>query len=235
MLSLRTTVRDTSKYGSPPRAVAVETFNLAEVMYYLYLPVVMRNETDGHIPRMPSNLSTHNELYRMIQHAHYDALRLRGKLYKFTYLSARKGWATPDNPLNRPGWHADGFGTDDLNYVWWRGPGTRFALGDFGHISSDHTESLRQFTDWIASHKGREIEVKADYPEATLYCLDPSVVHATPEIKTPGWRQYVKISLSDERYNLENNSHNYLFNYKWELHGREDVRNDTSKSQRDYA
>lgn len=48
-------------------------------------------------------------------------------------------------------------------------------------------------------------------------------------------RQYVKISLSDHRYNLENNSHNYLFDYDWPMFGREATRNDPQQAQRDYV
>lgn len=73
-------------------------------------------------------------------------------------------------------------------------------------------------------------------PEATLYAIDPGVVHATPLIEGPGcMRQYVKVSLSNERYNLENNSHNYLFDYDWPLHNREMLRNDPHRAQADSA
>lgn len=150
--------------------------------------------------------------------------------YRHTYVSVRKGWATPDNPLNRPGWHCDGFGSDDHNFVWWVGPGTRFAVQPFTDISDDHTKSLRQF----------EAQIRPDcvrsYPERTLYALTPRVVHATPLIDPPGcMRQYVKVSLSDHRYNLADNSHNYLFDYDWPMADREIVRNDTHTNQQDFA
>lgn len=71
-------------------------------------------------------------------------------------------------------------------------------------------------------------------PAGNLYALTPSAVHATPIIGNPGcMRQYVKVSLSNERYNLENNSHNYLFDYDWPLHSRDAVRNDPHKAQAD--
>jgi len=47
-------------------------------------------------------------------------------------------------------------------------------------------------------------------------------------------RQFIKISLSNNKYNLENNSHNYLFPYDWPMHSRELIRNDPHKAQQDF-
>jgi hypothetical protein len=213
-------------YGAGP--IGVEgpwDIELDEVMYYLYLPIRMPS-TELRVPR---NLECLQPLiHASLQHAS----RLRRVRDDYVYISARKGWATPDNPLNRPGWHADGFGTDDLNYVYWVGPGTRFLVGDLGDVPADHAASLRVFellADWCPD------KIITDLPEKTLYMLDPYVVHATPAITKPCWRQFIKISLSSHRYNLENNSHNYLFDYDWPLHSREEVRNDTFKAQRDFT
>lgn len=209
-------------YGSAPIHVGQFEINLSEVMYYLYLPVWM-----GHGDRQDIRLPPNVECCRPL----IKAAAARGEYrYRFVYLSARKGWATPDNPLNRPGWHCDGFGTDDLNFVWWSGPGTRFALQPFEDISDDHVVSLRQFEAQIRP------ECIRSYPDRGLFMIDPAVVHATPAIGHPGcMRQYIKISLSNERYNLENNSHNYLFDYDWPLSSRELIRNDPHKAQADHA
>ena len=212
------------KYGKPPEFVDHFDVNLGEVMYYLYLPVAMAGDmTDVRLP--PNVEALRPMIDAAILHAGRD-----GRLFQYVYLSARKGWATPDNPLNRPGWHADGFGSEDLNYVWWRGPGTRFALHGFDNISEDHIVSMQQFADQVNP------EFVATYPEGGLYCLDRYVVHATPLIGPPGcMRQYAKVSLSNERYNLENNSHNYRFTYDWPLHRREILRNDPAGAGRDFV
>lgn len=219
------TTKQTTEYGDAPRHVGRFDFDLKEVMYYLYLPVRMGNAPryTGPEIRIPPNV----ECCRPLIAAAMEAAPRR---YRYAYLSARKGWATPDNPLNRPGWHCDGFGTDDMNYVWWSGPGTRFAVQPFKDISDDHVESLRQFDAQIQPEYARS------YPERALYELHPKVIHATPLIDAPGcMRQFVKISFSDHCYNLENNSHNYLFDYAWPMSEREMVRNDTHTSQRDYG
>lgn len=223
------TMPDKIFFGDAPVALGRFPFDLREVMYYLYLPVVLHDDLEI---RLPPNV----EVCRpMIQYCMADALGLFGRRkkqhsFRYVYLSARKGWATPDNPLNRPGWHSDGFGTDDLNYLWWTGPGTRFAIQRFENISDDHLVSLQQFEAQV-----RDECVLSDFREKQCYAVHPGVVHATPLIEAPGcMRQYVKVSLSNRRYNLENNSHNYLFDYDWPLHPRAEMRNDTQKAQLDY-
>lgn len=210
-------------YGKLPVYLGLFNFTLPEVMYYLYLPIRMPT---GHDIRIPPNLQCCRGLVdACLNYADGKALD-----YEYLYLSARKGWASPDNPLNRPGWHADGFGTTDLNFVWWEGPGTRFAIQSFEGILPDHNRSLTQFDEQVRD------EAVVTYPQHGLYAIDPSVVHATPIIKPPGcMRQYVKVSMSNHRYNLENNSHNYLFVYQWPLHSRETLRNDPHKAQNDFV
>lgn len=221
-------------YGAWPIPIGdFQHVDLREVMYYLYLPVVMPG-LDG--IRLPPNIRDLRQMVSTVQA--YCAAAGRDITRDHFYVSARKGWATQDNPLNRPGWHADGFGTDDLNFVWWRGAGTRFLIGEMGDVPKDHKTSLDHFEErarWTYAGAETRCKVVDDLPEARLYALDPFVVHATPNISTPGYRQYVKVSVSRHQYNLENNSHNYLFNYSWPLSSREKVRNDTFKAQRDFA
>lgn len=212
-------------YGKPPVVCGYfPDVGLTEVMYYLYLPVFM----DGRL-RLPPPLRGLAPLldraWAAEHHARPD--------WKYIYISARKGWATPDNPLNRPGWHCDGFGSPDMNYIWWSGPGTRFLVDpDHGVpdlISDDHIMSMHQFEGWADEAPEKVVT----YPAKHLYQIDRYVVHATPELTEGCMRQFVKISFSNERYNLYNNSHNYLFDYDWPMVDRELVRNDTSKAQGD--
>lgn len=222
-----------SAYGKAPALLGQFHFTLPEVMYYLYLPVFMDDAPEGKRGyvsgiRLPPNVECCRDLIKF-------CMTTQARRFKYAYLSARKGWATPDNPLNRPGWHCDGFGSDDLNFLWWRGPSTRFATGDFGEISADHKVSMDQFAGRI--ERGIDAgDIGIDSPPATfLYGVDPYVVHATPILKEGCMRQYVKVSLSDHRYDLYNNSHNYLFDYDWPMQDRDVVRNDTHSAQRDYS
>ena len=212
-------MRIVSRY---PYQVGEFDIDLPEVMYYLYLPVQM---DDIREVRLPPNLrGTRDLILRCLAFA----AGTHGRLFRYAYISARKGWATPDNPLNRPGWHADGFGSTDLNFVWWRGPGTRFAVQDFD-VDDDHVRSLEQFAEQVDD--ANVLTGNA----GTVYMLTPDIVHATPLIEPPGCsRQYIKVSLSDQRYNLKDNSHNYLYDYDWEMHPRSAIRNDTQRAGLDY-
>lgn len=212
-------------YGKLPVFLGQFEISLPEVMYYLYLPVWM-----GHLSIAPMRVPENVRACVPLIIRAMDFATSYGKGYDYVYLSARKGWATPDNPLNRPGWHCDGFGTDDLNFVWWDGPGTRFAVQPFEGIVSDHNRSLAQFNEQV------DDRYVCSFPQHGLYALDQTVVHATPIVDPPGrMRQYIKVSVSNARYNLENNSHNYMFDYDWPLHSREALRNDPHKAQNDFV
>lgn len=149
----------------------------------------------------------------------------------YAYLTARRGFASPDNPLNRPGWHCDGFGTDDLNYTWSSKWGTRWSRGPFGEISDDHFESMEQFTDQL-DDPGAAIETMGP---RYLWRLTPFVVHTTPVIPAPGgMRGFLKVSISTHRYNLEGNSRNHLFDYDWPMFPRDHARNDPARYMADF-
>lgn len=213
-------------YGEPPVFVgAFDEVDLPEFMHYLYLPVVMTALTGDEI-RLPPNIEC---LRAMIDCAILDARRNLGREFAYAYVTSRMGIATPDNPLNRPGWHCDGFGTDDLNYIWWVGSGTRFALQTFQAIPEDHVASLAAF----------DVQIKPEsitnYIAKRLFRLDRYVVHSTPKITQSELRQFVKISLSNHRYNLKGNSHNYAFPYEWPMHDRARLRNDPHRAQLDYV
>jgi hypothetical protein len=202
-------------YGAEPEVVMEFRPEWLEYMHYLYLPVVMPEADDV---RLPQRLEF---LRPAVSEVCRRELEFGRKLY--VYVTARRGWASPGNPLNRPGWHADGFGSDDVNYIWSDRWPTRFATGEFVDISDDHVLSAEQFDrqvewGWVNVNDGLE---------HTVYRLDPSVIHATPIITPPGGhRSFFKISVSPNRYNLEGNSHNYLFDYDWKMWSREEVRND---------
>ena len=72
------------------------------------------------------------------------------------------------------------------------------------------------------------------YPDKTLMRLDPSVIHAAPEIPAPGGeRSFFKVSFSNSRYNLRGNSRNYLLDYDWPMYDRAAVRNDPAHAGQD--
>lgn len=208
-------------YGMPPVPIVYyPLLEWDEYMHWLYCPV----EQEGLI-RFPANLTFLTGMYYTARSYLFNL----GFQYKYGYITARRGWATPDNPINRPGWHTDGFGTADRNFIWWSNNSTRFAIQKFENISEDHTVSMQQFEEQV-----RE-ETIVTFPDQWLMLLDPFVVHTTPEIASPGCeRAFVKISFSNQQYNLKGNSHNYLFDYDWPMHDRSLIRNDPHQAGKDY-
>jgi hypothetical protein len=129
------------QYGVAPQ-IAQRGLDLdwTEFMHYLYLPVVMPGQGDE--MRLPPNLEFARPVVDYV-------LQAEGFVSmddpRYVYVTARRGFAAPGNPLNRPGWHADGFGTDDVNYIWADAYPTRIAEGEMEGISDDHVVSARQF------------------------------------------------------------------------------------------
>lgn len=207
-------------YGSKPELIGTYDLDFDEYMHFMYLPLVIPE--DG--PALPERLRFASE---MVADAVCNELRL-GNSWQYVYVTARRGFATPGNPLNRPGWHSDGFGTEDINYVWTDRYPTLFAEQEFDPIEADHVGSIKQFEAQI-----REENIQT-YGDKILMRLDPSVIHAAPNIPAPGGeRSFLKVSFSNSRYNLRGNSHNHLLDYDWEMFDRSAIRNDPAHSEQD--
>lgn len=202
-----------SNYGEAPKLLGPLDVHLTEQMHYLYLPVIMNGEYND--VRLPSNLVS---VFPLV-----EEVKNHAQGYEFCYLSAVRGVASPGNSLNRPGWHCDGFGTQDLNAIYWKGAGTRFAIQRFKDIDPDDQTSLKQFDSQVKE------ENVYTFPERNVYLINPYVVHSVPLIEKTEERQFIKLSFSNDQYNLDGNSHNYLFWYKWKMLERSAARNITNK------
>lgn len=199
-------------YGRKPGNLGIHRLDWSEYLRYLYLPIWIPGSVQFAVPE---RLAFIQPLLETIME------QLDGRSH--VYVTATRGYATPGNPLNRPGWHSDGFGSDDINYVWSDRYPTLFAEQPFTDISDDHLVSMQQFEDQVRP------ECIRTYDDCTLLRLDPSVIHAAPEIPAPGGeRGFIKVSLSNSKYNLRGNSHNYLLDYEWQMHDRAALRNDPS-------
>jgi hypothetical protein len=63
------------------------------------------------------------------------------------------------------------------------------------------------------------------YPSNALIMLDNKVVHRVSTDSKFSLRNFVKISVSKDIYNLKGNAHNYLFDYDWKMIDRKSERN----------
>ena len=190
------------KYGNGPEIVASVQLYPSEICYCQYLPIFMFGNL-----RIPRNFEWIKPLYNLIEHTQDD----------YVYITAKHMWVTEDS-ANREGWHIDGFMTEDVNYIWYDTHPTQFCEMPFNLIEN-HEQSIEQMS-WQALPS-----MFKEYPVNTLLRLDNSVVHRVNPKPFNGLRTFVKISVSRDRYNLQGNSHNYLFDYCWDMKSRKKTRN----------
>lgn len=235
-------------YGEPP--VALDTVALPgwqEFMHYLYLPVriplsdpdvapdsghlVGSPETGQGVFALPRRLSF---LGPFVYTAMLDAAQAAAHLVDpYVYVTARRGYASPRNPLNREGWHTDDFGGTDLNYIWSDRWPTRFLLSErplvipeSDSLSMTAFEALAYDTEHDEQGPEDPQCRIVDGPTDRLLRLTPYVIHDTPVIPEPGgMRSFAKISVSTHRYDLVGNSHNHELDYSWPMHDRQAPRN----------
>jgi hypothetical protein len=233
----------TAYYGESPVTIApLELPEWEEFMHYLYLPVRIPRWDDGNKRRrvwaLPPRLGF---LKEAIDWAFKDALFSTPHLDDpYVYVTARRGFATPGNPLNRPGWHCDDFGGTDVNYIWTDRFPTRWisAMSDLLQMPEDDADSMVYMQDVAVSAEmsNNDVLFMDDMPVNTLMRLSPYVIHDTPIIEEPGgMRSFFKISVSTHRYDLIGNSHNHMFDYDWPMVSREEMRNKPSGGNADYS
>ena len=202
-----------NNYGKEPLVIDNIHLEPTEMCFVQYLPIGMASkEKLGSEVRIPKNLQWTWPLVEQIVESFGD---------DYIYLTVKHLYVTPSNMGNRPGWHSDGFGTDDTNYIWCDKYPTEFCIQDF-NITEDCETSLKEMEDQAS------VLNLNTYGENTLLRLDKYNIHRTPTLGK-GYRTFVKISISKNRYNLKGNAHNYLFDYDWDMAVRSDIRNHPSK------
>lgn len=190
-------------YGQSPKNLGTLHLESSEFMYCQYMPLRM----PGRGRRIPANLVWLSDMLARV-HAEQD---------EYIYATVRSMYSTPES-ANRPGWHSDGFGTDDINFIWYDSAPTEFCIQPFA-LSNDHEESLRQMDEQADPANIVTWEPK------TLLMLDQFAIHRVSPTAAPGYRTFVKLSVSRHRYNLRGNAHNYLFDYEWDMRDRKESRN----------
>lgn len=203
-------------YGTLPVDLGAIDLDPVEMMFWLYCPIKL---PDSDFFELPSNLK---QFEPIVLAAMKDALEC-GKWHgQYAYITAKTLWATPENPGNRPGWHSDGFLTDDLNYIWCDGnPTVFFDDGETHSFTADHTLSLSEMDDLC---HGRSAHYRK-YPVKHLLRLDQTVLHKVDTGIAPGMRSFVKVSVSKHKYALRGNSINHDLAPDWAYKDRSAERN----------
>lgn len=195
-------------YGASPTVLARVELDPGELCFVQYLPIRMPNTE----VLVPPALAWVAPLLHHICYGEDD----------YVYLTVKRIWASGVDSGNRPGWHSDGFGTRDINYVWYDSSPTEFAIQPFD-LTSDCAISLREM------EQQASLDNVVSWPCGSLLMLTEHMIHRSPTNCAPGFRTFVKISVSTDRYNLKGNAHNYMFDYDWVMVERAESRNHPSK------
>lgn len=206
------------KYNQPPIQLDGE-FNIKvkEMMYYQYLPIKLAGSLRFALPK---RLEVFDSLVNACM-SDFDK-RIADKWDKWLvdyniYITAKHMFVAPGTNLNRLGWHSDGFGTDDVSYVWSNCLPTLWTDGRPSPPDDDAAA--------LAYFNGSETIPVYETEPNRIYRMDQYVVHACAVSDKPVLRSFVKINFSKDKYDLEGNSHNYLLDYNWEMKQRQEQRN----------
>jgi hypothetical protein len=206
--------------GFPPKDLGLFDLNPTEMMFWMYLPISMPGDHTFHLP---PNL---RQFIPLIREARWDDME--AFVDNYVYLTAKTLWVEGDYIGNRPGWHCDGFGTDDVNYIWCDRAPTEFVLGAF-RVSTDCAVSMQQMEQIGAQAEAfRSITT---YPDKHLLRLDRTVMHRSPRLFEPGMRTFVKVSVSKDRYDLIGNSINHEIGELGPMVERQTTRNHPASVQ----
>ena len=199
-------------YGEAPWSMGVRPAECSEFMFYQYMPIKLIGAT-GIQHAVEPRLKCFDEL---IGAACCDYVGLRGLdafVASYVSVTAKHGRNTPRCLQNRPGWHSDGFMTDDINYIWCDRTPTEFNLSAFD-LTRDDELSMEEMR-VQAQHKNN-----LTHAPMTLLRLDQFNIHRPAEPSNVEMRTFLKISFSRDKYDLAGNSHNYLMEYDWRMRPR---------------
>lgn len=122
---------------------------------------------------------------------------------KYVYLTVKSEYQR-GKAFNRAGWHIDGFGTNDINYIWSNIQPTVFNFSHFT-LSSNEEESMYEMTE-----QAKPIN-DYTYPNNALVRADDSV-HRVGDL-VEGHRVFFKLTVSKDLFNALGNSINHELEY----------------------
>lgn len=202
-------------YGELPKVIDSIEVNVKEMMFYQDMLIKHQRSTkfliekrlDIFLPIIDSAVSDFIYNYGMERY-----------LNSYVYLSAKHLFQPKQEPFNRPGWHTDGFMSDDITYVWSNKNPTVFNHSQFT-LTQDHALSIKEMEGQAKPEKN------LTYLENTVLRLTQYNVHKVAEVEHSGMRAFVKVSISKDKFDLIGNTHNYELSYDWEMKPRNIERN----------
>ena len=204
-----------NRYGQLPKVVDyIEVIN-KEMLFYQDMPVKMIGDTEC---KMEKRLFAYYEILSNSVQNFIETYGMQEYKNRYVYISAKYLFQKKQEPFNRPGWHADGFMSDDVTYIWSDKNPTIFNFSEFT-LTQHHLKSILEMNE-----QAKE-ENNMAYNENTLVRIDQYNIHKVADVTEDGMRAFVKISFSKDKYDLIGNSHNYELDYNWEMKERSIQRN----------
>lgn len=205
-------------YGIAPEVVGEFVTPECELTFVLYMPIRLAGQEQVCIPH---HLQAYEPLVGM-------ALDYEGRAGdgRYVYLTVKRLFVQPGCLGGRLGWHTDGFGTSDVNYIWADADPTEFCVQPFD-LSDDHEVSMRQMEEQARP------ENIVTYGSLNILRIDARHVHRCPSNPASGYRTFARVSFSDDRYDMSGNARNYDLDYNWTMYPRGVVRNDVSSRAED--
>lgn len=210
-------------YGTAPVDLGLIEIDHFEQMSWLYCPIKLPGRFYTEIP---DNLLTFRPLIIRIKRDYIDRFGHNKWFDQYIYLTVKCLWTDQSNIWNRPGWHSDGFMTSDINYIWSDSNPTLFWEPNYlTSIEQDHNRSMIEMRNKVLdSSTNTECKISV-YPNKHLLRLDEFVIHSVNSEIEPGYRTFVKVSISESEYALEGNSINHLLGPFPKYHPRTLTRN----------
>jgi hypothetical protein len=206
---------NTGKYGSLPLVHDQYDIKGDEFLYYLYMPIKLSGTYQVVYEQrlQPFSVMIDDCIKTII--SYYGNV---GYYHKYLYLTVKRQYQSKECCINREGWHSDGFMTKDLNFIWSDRQPTVFNYSEF---------NLSQDEDWSMMDMLNQADPDNDFtfPNKTLLMLDQYCIHRVNPDIVEGVRTFFKLSVSDDKYDLEGNTRNYLLDYDWEMRPRRKERN----------
>lgn len=203
------------KYGELPKELGVFKIECREMMFYQYLPIKMRGIT---IPVFEKRLHCFESLIGKTCLDFIEEFGVEKYKNSYVYLTAKHLYQPPNTSFNRMGWHSDGFLTEDINYIWCDKFPTIFNSSEF-KITLDDCISMREMAEQALE------ENNIQFKENQLLRLNQFNIHKVAPITDGCMRTFVKLSFSEDKYDLVGNSHNFEIEYNWKMKQRGESRN----------
>jgi len=210
------------RYGNKPAVIINTQAHCNEMLFYQDMPIKFPGKFALAIE---DRLQCFHHIIGIACNDFMNTFSMVDFKYSYVYVSAKRLYQSKGKPFNRPGWHSDGFMSDDINYIWSDDGSTVFNCSDF-KLSRDDKLSMHE----MAAQALPENDFT--YPANTLLRLDQYNIHRVGDVQHDGVRTFVKVTFSENKFDLQGNAHNYLLDYNWEMRPRGIDRNIPQKTER---